>query len=52
MNEYCVTMVFIWFVRASIARATYGVAPIGCPGDSRYGFNEMPTSGPVHRDMD
>jgi len=41
-------VVFIWFVRASIARATYGVAPIGCPDNSHTGrLNEMPTSGSV-----
>jgi hypothetical protein len=42
-----IACIVLW---ASIARAAYGVAPIGCPGDSRYGFNEMPLSGTVGRD--
>jgi len=45
----CMACIVLW---ASIARATYGVAPIGWPGNSRYGLDEMPGSGTVGGNVD
>ncbi len=43
-----IACIVLW---ASIARATYGVAPIGCPGNSHTGrLDEMPTAASVGRD--